>query len=80
MSIIEDDLETLKSRLWKQFNRACDLAENSANVAADNAANRNAAAAIGLAIVAVEKEERERTDSAKPSRLDKPALHAGHLN
>jgi hypothetical protein len=80
MPIIEDDLETLKSRLWKQFNRACDVAENNYNDGATITSSSIAAGTVGLALVAIEKEERERAESTKPSRLDKPALHASHLN
>ena len=61
-----DDLERLKQRLWKQFNRACDLAENQDGGSNESRAlNRKAAGTLGLAIVAAERETRERDEQKK---------------
>ena len=65
-----DDLERLKQRLWKQFNRACDVAETfDKGTNETRAMNRKAAGALGLAIVAAEREMREREDEKKTFTL-----------
>lgn len=65
-----DDLEQLKKRLWKQFNRACDLAENDNGGTMDSrAANRHAAGTLGLAIVEAERELRDRADGQKVFKI-----------
>ncbi len=67
-----DDLERLKQRLWKQFNRACDLAENQDGGSNESRAmNRKAAGTLGLAIVAAERETRERQDEKKTFNIIK---------
>lgn len=72
-----DDLEQLKKRLWKQFNRACDLAENDSGGTVDSrAANRNAAGTLGMAIVEVERELRDREGGTKTFRIQ-PAKQGG---
>jgi hypothetical protein len=61
--MMADDLERLKQRLWKQFNTACDAAENmDAGTRESRAINRTAAGALGAAIVAAEREQRERDE------------------
>lgn len=70
-----EDLETLKAQLWTQFQRACTCAESGDwGTNESRAANRNAAGTIGLAIVAIQKEERERAEASGPLGLDKPAV------
>jgi hypothetical protein len=77
-----DDLEQLKKRLWKQFNRACDLAENGDSGTPDSrAANRQAAGTLGLAIVEAERELRDREGGTKTFDIKsahiKPAKQEG---
>lgn len=72
-----DDLEHLKKRLWKQFNRACDLAENGEGGTVDSrAANRQAAGTLALAIVEAERELRDREGVTKTFHI-KPAKQGG---
>lgn len=72
-----EDLEQLKKRLWKQFNRACDLAENDSGGTVDSrAANRNAAGTLALAIVEAERELRDREGGTKTFRIA-PAKQGG---
>jgi hypothetical protein len=73
-----DDLEQLKKRLWKQFNRACDLAENDSGGTVDSrAANRNAAGTLGRAIIEAERELRERENGHKSFHISAPKLKEG---
>jgi hypothetical protein len=71
-----DDLEQLKKRLWKQFNRACDLAESEGGTIDSRAANRHAAGTLGLAIVEAERELRDREGVTKTFHI-KPAKQEG---
>ncbi|TAL27589.1 MAG: hypothetical protein EPN97_17135 [Alphaproteobacteria bacterium] len=65
-----DDLDRLKERLWKQFHTACNAAENTgAGTLESRARNRNAAGTLGLAIVAAERELREREQEKKTFSL-----------
>lgn len=67
---MSDDIERLKQRLWKQFNRACELAENQEGGSNESRAmNRQAAGTVGLAIIAAEREQRERDEQKKTFTL-----------
>lgn len=70
-----NDLDRVKARLLEQFNDACNIAEATWIGDAERAANRNAAGTIGFAIVAIEKEMRERAEN---SALAKPVLRCNN--
>jgi hypothetical protein len=69
-----DDLEKLKARLWKNFETAAKAAENTeVGTRESRAMNRQAVGTIGQAIVALERELRERDEQTKPFKLIKGA-------
>lgn len=62
----DEELEKLKARMLRQFDIACSTAEDLTNGEADNRArNRQAAGTLGLAIIAAERELRERAEEKK---------------
>lgn len=66
----DDDIERLKARMLRQFDIACSTAENRDSGDADNRAlNRQAAGTLGLAILAAERELRERRETDKTFTL-----------
>ena len=66
----EEELKRLQARMRKQFDTACSTAEDRTTGGPDNrAANRQAAGMLGLAIVATERELRERAAEKKSFTL-----------
>ena len=66
----DEELEKLKARMLKQFDVACATAEDRVTGSAEvRAYNREAAGTLGLAIVAAERELRERAEEKKSFTL-----------
>jgi hypothetical protein len=70
---MQHDLETLKEQLWRHFEFASDVAGNDRYAQENRNANRAAVGTIGAALVALEREERERAE-ARGQVLEKPSL------